>query len=278
VRSTDTGDDGPALGGDDVISTGSGADVVIGGFGNDRIDTHGGDDVVFGDSGVFEFVDGSGLRLGGATLAAAFGGRDVIRTGAGDDVIVGGAGGDTINAGRGDDVVAGDGARMSFDRKGRLRLFATTGGGIGGNDSITTGRGNDVVFGGSSRDAVHMRGGHAQVFDRDGSVTFVHGKLKRAKTIVLPIRAKSRAKKAKAAAAFKALMKARTTIPANLVRAFEKAETRDAKVAALNAQKRWLEQQVRSGILRGAYLEKVRTKIAAIERLVERILQAEVGG
>ena len=271
VRSINTGDDGPAFGGNDVISTGSGPDLVIGGFGNDRIDTDGGDDVVFGDSGVFTFADGSGLRVSGATTAPAFGGSDVIRTGEGDDVIAGGPGDDTINAGRGDDVVAGDGARMSFDRRGRLNGFATTAGGIGGNDSITTGRGNDIVFGGAGRDAIHTGGGHARVFDADGSAKFFRGKLTKAKTIVLPFKATSRAKKAKAAAALKALLRARTTVPATLVRALRKATTRDAKVAVLNAQKHWLEQQLRSGVLRGVYLEKVRAKIAAIERTVKRI-------
>jgi hypothetical protein len=250
--------------------------VVIGGFGNDRIDTAGGDDVVFGDSGVFAFADGSGLRLSGATTASAFGGRDVIRTGEGDDVIAGGAGDDTINAGLGDDVIAGDGARMSFDRKGRLSVFVTTGGGLGGNDSITTGRGNDIVFGGSGRDAVHTTGGHAQVFDVDGSARFSRGKPTKVKTLVLPKTANSSARKAKAAAALKAFMKARTTIPASLLRDFRRATTPDAKIAALNAQKHWLEQQLRSGVLRGAYLKKVRTKIAAIERTVKRIRQTSL--
>ena len=150
VFSTNTGDDGPAFGGNDVIVTGSGPDVVIGGFGNDRITTHGGDDVVFGDSGGFTFAAGTGLRVSGATTAPAFGGRDVITTGNGDDLIAGGWGDDTIDSGRGDDVVAGDGAKMSFQR-GRLRYFATTGGNLGGNDRITTGPGNNVVFGGAGR-------------------------------------------------------------------------------------------------------------------------------
>jgi Ca2+-binding RTX toxin-like protein len=170
MKSTETGADGPALGGDDTITTGPGRDVVVGGMGNDSIRAGEGDNVVFGDSAELDFTTDTSVLLQADSLAPAFGGNDTITTGAGFDVIVGGYGVDLINAGTGYNVIAGDSATMTFDANGVLHFFATTATGIGGDDQITSGLGNDVIFGGAGADTITDAGGSNIVFGDNGQV------------------------------------------------------------------------------------------------------------
>src|SRR5205823_12406808 len=81
-------------GGLDQITTGSGNDVVVGGYLRDIIGAGAGDNIVAGDSADIEFVQGTGALRTIISLAPSFAGDDDITTGTGADVIVGGGGKD----------------------------------------------------------------------------------------------------------------------------------------------------------------------------------------
>ncbi|OHE05749.1 MAG: hypothetical protein A3K14_07295, partial [Sulfurimonas sp. RIFCSPLOWO2_12_FULL_36_74] len=119
-----------ALGGDDVVTSGSGADTIDGGDGNDTINSRAGDDTLIGGLGndTIDSGDGSDTVYGGE-------GADVISSGARNDTVYGEAGNDTIDAGSGDDIISG-------------------GTGI---DTLKGGAGNDTyIFNrGDGRDTVH---------------------------------------------------------------------------------------------------------------------------
>ncbi len=166
----------PTIGGDDVITTGVGADIVLGGAGGDQITTNRGETsslsdasgIVFGDHG---FIDWVSLDANTADLDRvwstdpAFGGVDTITTGVSDDLVVGGTGGDTITVSDGRNVVLGDNGRftatsaaVSTPAWGALPLTAgrleTSDPTVGGGDTITSGAGIDLVLGGAAGDTV----------------------------------------------------------------------------------------------------------------------------
>ena len=172
MRSTETGDDGPALGGDDTITTGAGRDVIVGGNGSDTINAGEGDNVVFGDNAELNFSFPASVLLQADSLAPAFGGDDWITTGTGTgrDIIVGGFGIDHIVAGGGDNVIAGDSASMTFDTAGVLHFFTTIAPTIGGSDDITLTTGDNIVFGGAGSDTVTIADGSNIVFGDNGQV------------------------------------------------------------------------------------------------------------
>ena len=88
------------IGGSDTITTGSGADIVIGGIDADTIAAGDGNNIVFGDSGLIDWVAAErGGALAGDDLDPADidriwsldpddGGSDTITTGAGDDIVI----------------------------------------------------------------------------------------------------------------------------------------------------------------------------------------------
>ena len=149
------------FGGVDAITTGSGADVVLGGSAGDSIASGAGRDLVLGDNGSYDF---------GTTFSSseqAVGGDDAITTAAGDDIVIAGFGADTVDAGDGADVVLGDNGSVTFGS------FATTSDpGFGGTDLITTGAGDDVVFGGSAADRISSGAGRDLVLGDNGRYEF----------------------------------------------------------------------------------------------------------
>ena len=136
-------DGGP---GPDQIITGSGSDIIYGGFEQDRIVAQGGNDVIFGDTGAndnrADFGPGGGFNR-------AVG--DTILAGAGDDVVFAAAGYDYVNGESGDDLIYGgisEGTpRTSLFENDDDILF----GGFG-SDRIFGGIGNDVLYGGTPSD------------------------------------------------------------------------------------------------------------------------------
>ena len=104
-----------ANGGNDVINTRGGDDIVVGGTGNDSIKTFGDDrygiydnDVVYGDNAKMVFTDRDSdpdtastisyaESIVSTNMSASY--NDSIMTGDGNDVVVGGSGSDTIDAG-----------------------------------------------------------------------------------------------------------------------------------------------------------------------------------
>ena len=103
-------------GGNDVIKTNGGDDIVVGGTGSDHITTYGDErygiydnDVVFGDNAKMVFADRDNNAATASTLSSAESVAvtkienglydDTINTGDGNDTVVGGVGYDTIDAG-----------------------------------------------------------------------------------------------------------------------------------------------------------------------------------
>jgi len=108
--------------GEDIVIGAGGADRLGGGSGNDLIDGAGGNDTLYGGGGDTGASPNDTLNGGE--------GDDIIFASAGDDSLVGGEGDDTLYHGMGDDTVyGGDGA-----------------------DLIWMGPGNDIITGGAGAD------------------------------------------------------------------------------------------------------------------------------
>ena len=189
VVSTDT-----ALGGDDTIRTGTGDDLVVGGYGNDSISVSDGRNVVIGDSGEVMAAVASGpqsslpMTFGVVrTVDPGTGGIDTITTGSGDDVVLGGMAGDTVAAGTGNNVVVGDNGYVDWSAAdgGRgyvnalpgddrdpsdLDRVVSTDTALGGDDTITTGTGDDLVVGGYGKDTLRASDGRNVVIGDSGEV------------------------------------------------------------------------------------------------------------
>ncbi|WP_236960944.1 beta strand repeat-containing protein [Methylobacterium durans] len=160
VLSTDT-----AIGGDDRIEAGDGANLVLGGAGADFVTTGSGDDLVLGDSG--EIVFAGGVIASAVTLDAASGGGDVISAGAGDNLVMGGLGGDRITTGGGADAILGDHGRAVFTG-GLLVVLETIDPSAGGDDEITAGDGDNLVFGGVGADRIVTGAGADMILGDNG--------------------------------------------------------------------------------------------------------------
>ena len=188
----------PTLGDDDMIHSGDGDDLVLGGLNSDTIRAGEGNNVVLGDHGLINFINADGNRADIdliVSLYPDYGGNDDILTGAGDDIIIGGddgeivvdatganpnparvveaddEDGDLIAAGNGTNLVFGDNGQViaadsNDDRFGNLPItlgvVETTDSLIGGSDSITTGIGRDIILGGIDADVITANAGEHQ--------------------------------------------------------------------------------------------------------------------
>ena len=109
----------PTVGGPDVLISGTGSDVVLGGAASDSITTDRSSadaDIVLGDHGFVDYIlrDANPADLDSVwSTDPTLGGDDTIVTGNGADIVLGGAGSDTVDAGNGANVVAGDNAHYS---------------------------------------------------------------------------------------------------------------------------------------------------------------------
>ena len=161
------------FGGDDSIEVGDGDNVVLGGDGDDDITAGGGDDVVVGDHGdVFATFTAASTFVDVFSIAAGFGGDDVIEVGDGDNVVLGGDGSDVVLAGDGDNVVLGDHGSVlaTFTAATTTVETFTTDPGEGGDDLITLGDGDHVVLGGDGVDDIFAGDGDNVVLGDHGAV------------------------------------------------------------------------------------------------------------
>lgn len=131
----------------DTLIGSDGDDSILGGAGNNTIDSGDGHDSVSGGAGAdtIDSGDGHDLVMSGA-------GNDSVRGGDGDDTLSGEAGDDVINAGHGEDLVNGnDGADSLQGDLGADTVNGDTGNdflnGGGGADSMSGGDDNDTLFG-----------------------------------------------------------------------------------------------------------------------------------
>ncbi|WP_172633601.1 calcium-binding protein [Sulfuricurvum kujiense] len=134
-----------ALGGDDRVTSGSGADVIDGGSGNDTINAGNGANSVHGGEGDDTLMSGSGAdSLEGGS------GADILSAGAGNDTLSGSSGVDTLQGGGGNDLylyVRGDGKDTVIDEAGADTL--AFGEGIAQSDLIEVVKpgSNDLLVG-----------------------------------------------------------------------------------------------------------------------------------
>jgi Ca2+-binding RTX toxin-like protein len=141
---------------DDIISTGNGPDVVLGGNGSDIIDAVGSDsndrDFVIGDDGAIRLFKRRVTELQASDTALDDGGfhtyDDHITTGGDKDIVLGGYGNDTIEGGTADDYLVGDNGRILFF-KGEVAQIDLISATISGDDTFIFAGGNlgvDRVF------------------------------------------------------------------------------------------------------------------------------------
>ncbi|MDX9818689.1 MAG: calcium-binding protein, partial [Desulfococcus multivorans] len=179
-------------GGVDVITSGTGSDLVIGGRYGDTIHAGRGNNLVIGDSGRITAASTDGPQLAGIpmtfgrieTMEFGHGGRDTISTLGGRDIVFGGHEGDVIDAGAGRNIVFGDDGQLYYT----LRDWENTPGADknpgdidlieslstddhGGWDWITTGAGNDIVIGGRFADEIDAGDGDNLVIGDSGRIT-----------------------------------------------------------------------------------------------------------
>jgi Ca2+-binding RTX toxin-like protein len=118
--------------GNNVITTGLGADTIYGGYGSDRVVAGAGDDLIYG-------YGAAGTSAGASNSYAALDLADYLDGRGGNDRIYGGGGNDTIVGGEGNDRLWGG--------SGSDRIY-----GGNGNDIISSGAGADKIWGGSGQD------------------------------------------------------------------------------------------------------------------------------
>ncbi|MFA5123537.1 beta strand repeat-containing protein [Zavarzinia sp.] len=148
-------------GGNDVIvvgttSAGDGANVVVGGFGDDTIVAGTGADILLGDNGAALYTTGTAdlLRVQSTGVLNNTGGNDTIAAGEGGNLVLAGVGSDTVTAGAGVDLLIGDNGQINWMPTGELSQVMTTLPALGAADSILAGDGDNIVAGGVGADTI----------------------------------------------------------------------------------------------------------------------------
>ncbi|MBX9585033.1 MAG: PKD domain-containing protein, partial [Gemmataceae bacterium] len=143
--------------GNNVVTTGAGADTIAAGNGGNVITAGAGHDTVTAGNGTNTVYGGDGNDR-----MAAGNGRNTLDGGAGDDTATLGNGDNTVTLGAGNDTVtAGNGAN-------------TLDGGVG-NDTIAAGNGNNAVTLGAGNDTATLGNGQNAVTGGDGNDLVVAG-------------------------------------------------------------------------------------------------------
>ncbi len=179
VSTTETID--PGQGANDTIEGNEDDDILMGGFGSDRIDAGVGNDIVFGDNARVDHGAGGAPRILQTTDTAAapgYGGNDVITGGDGNKAILGGMGSDRITAGLGRSIIFGDNGRILYaGAAGNLKpvLAVSTEPGSGGDDIIIAGNGNKHVIGGYGADTVTTAAGDDILIGDNGEIQYESG-------------------------------------------------------------------------------------------------------
>lgn len=153
--------------GNDTITTGAFADLVIGDDGNDSVDAGAGNDILLGAAGS-DTLKGND---GNDTVQGQGGSLDMLYGGNGSDFVDGGVGNDTLFGDDGSDtLVGGDGADLMFGGLSNDSLL----GGLG-NDSLFGEAGNDTLNGGADNDSLDGGDGDDGLSGFTGNDTMVGG-------------------------------------------------------------------------------------------------------
>ncbi|MEY3624158.1 MAG: hypothetical protein RLZZ407_1717, partial [Pseudomonadota bacterium] len=152
------------LGGNDVINIGDGTNLVIGGFGADRVSSGVGDTTVIGDNGEILFAGGVRSWVRSTDDSPSTAGDDIIAMGIGRNEAIGGYGADTISNRGGETVIIGDDGTIQNDASGRY-VFAVTGDALrGSKDTVSGGFDRDVILGGFGADELDGGAGNDVMF------------------------------------------------------------------------------------------------------------------
>ena len=142
-----------------------GADLIVGGEGDDRMFGQGGDDDLRGNSGEDYIFGGHG-----DDRITAGDDADYVDGGAGDDRVMSGKGDDEMHGGDGNDLLCGQsGDDLAFGGEGQDQLI-----GHSGNDTMHGGDGDDALLGGSGDDVMHGDAGNDWMSGSSG-VDTLHG-------------------------------------------------------------------------------------------------------
>jgi len=153
-------------GGDDVITVSAGNNLVYGGIGQDEVTTGGGADVIMGDNGLLVFSSGTIASVNVADFT--YGTKDIIKAGDGNNIIAGATGNDDIEAGLNDDIILGDGGSLTFTA-GILTEAASTADEVG-DDVITVSGGANVILGGAGIDTISAGSGADILLGDNGAI------------------------------------------------------------------------------------------------------------
>ena len=167
----ETGDEAGEVGGNDIISSTAGDNVILGGAGNDHITAPVGNNIILGDNGVVNLNNATSNDV--FTTEPETGGIDIIIGGDGANIILGGAAGDKITGGTGNDVILGDGGYVSRDDLDIVLQIESLASGIGGDDEISAGAGDDLVLGGAANDTIHGGLGADTILGDNGLVDYL---------------------------------------------------------------------------------------------------------
>ena len=128
-----------AVGGDDILSGLTGADVFYGGAGNDQVSAGAGNDYAYGGLGndSLDGNEGDDRLYGGA-------GNDLISGNGGNDLLIGGTNDDRIYGAEGNDILIGGVGRDLLD--GGVGNDLLIGGNVANQDSIWTSLANTSTF------------------------------------------------------------------------------------------------------------------------------------
>ncbi|MEW6155800.1 MAG: calcium-binding protein [Verrucomicrobiota bacterium] len=161
---------GASIGGDDTITLGAGANLVIGGYGADHLSTGAGQVVAIGDNGKAALIDGILSRI--ETILPNAGADDVITAAEGLSLILGGFGADDLTTGGGTSIVLGDDGFVTFTLAGVFNYIETINPEIGAVDTIVTGDGSSVVLGGADSDRITSGNGSSVILGDNGRAQF----------------------------------------------------------------------------------------------------------
>jgi len=120
---------GSGAGNDTLIGSASGTVYVLGGGGNDTITTGSGADVVVGDEGTLTFgTDGALTSV--VSRASDSAGADLVDAGTGTNLVIGGSGADRMTIGVGSSLMLGGNGTVTVSPSGRVVSGLTAGGAV----------------------------------------------------------------------------------------------------------------------------------------------------
>jgi hypothetical protein len=154
--------------GDDMITSGRGDDILVGGLGSDQLRSGEGSDVVIGDSGRITFESGHLALIESIDSFDQAGTNDLLKGGNGVNYLIGGLGSDEVLTGFTEvgeySLILGDLGEIHFDYSPSTGVNSVVGmsssfPGLGGDDVISSGGSSDWIITGLGFDQVTISSG-----------------------------------------------------------------------------------------------------------------------